>query len=132
MTSGSRGGLTTPLQRPDPHHPGMREPDERPIEQRDTDDLTPEVPANTPAAAGAAPGTGTGLQAEGESDPYALEVQGPGNVIQSDLVGAAELSSEYTAGHAADDTGTNADEARDAFREAAADSLADDEAAPGR
>ena len=85
------------------------------------DDGVPDVPPDPPEAAGVT-GAGTGLRRPDESDAYGLEVAGAGDVVHSDTVGAAELSSEYTAGMAATDSDTDVDEAERAWDEAAEDS----------
>ncbi len=71
-------------------------------------------------------GAGTGLRRPDEMDSYGLEVKGAGDVVHSDLVGAAELSAEYLAGNAADDSRADIDETTRAWREAASDSLEGD------
>jgi putative oxidoreductase len=76
----------------------------------------------TDAGAVSAPG-GDGapdLPAPGDD----LEVQGPGDVVQSDLVGMAALSAEYTQDHAAQATDAAPGEVEAAWEAAAEDSLA--------
>ena len=76
-----------------------------------TDELIPDVPVETP------PMSGTPLLRRNEQDPYGLEQEGE-DVVQSDLVGAAELSSEYTTDQASQQTDAPATETQEAWREA--------------
>jgi hypothetical protein len=101
----------------------MTDAAERAVEEP-VDDLVADVPPDPPDAAGTAD-AGTGLVRADESDPYGLEIKGAGDVVHSDLVGAAELSAEYTAGNAADDARTDVGEVEEAWRTAAEDSLDD-------
>ncbi len=75
------------------------------------DEPAPDVPAEKEPLAG------TPLLRRDESEPYGIDREGT-NVVHSDTVGAAELSAEYTAGRAADDTATDVDEAAEAWDEA--------------
>jgi len=76
---------------------------------------------NQPTTIGAPEG-GTPVLREAETEPYGLEVAN-GDVVQSDLVGLAELSSEYSMDHALADTKAEPDAVREAWRQAADDSL---------
>ena len=78
-------------------------------------------------AGGAESRATTDLERRNEGDPYGLELAGT-DVVQSDLVGIAELSSEYSADHAIQDTDAEPQDALDAWA-AARDDYDEDRAA---
>lgn len=82
-------------------------------EEQDTllEDLVPDVPPEPMTM------SGTPLVRRHESDAYGLQ-QDTGEVVESDLVGMAELSSEYTTDHAIQDTDADTQDAREAWGEA--------------
>ncbi len=83
------------------------------IEQTPTDDSDVTTRGGNPAR-------GTGLRAAHERDAYGTEVE-TAEVVHSELVGLAELSSEYTADHATQDTDAAPEETLDAWSSARED-----------
>jgi hypothetical protein len=81
-----------------------------------------DAPAGDPVPTDEVRTAGTPLLRRDEDEPHGLDLRGAGDVVASDEVGMAELSSEYTADHALQDTDADAASTLEAWSEAAADS----------